>query len=87
MPLPARKNMSLREQETAAKVKCYDWNAKHQDRTTVTYEERLGSGEVIQTETNGQAFVMCCEAVIFVSNVSGAVSLDHCTVITEAVTP
>lgn len=86
MPLPKPKNMTLRERETAAKAQCYDWNAKHQGETSVTYEERLGSGETIQTHTNGQAFVMCCEAVIFVADVSGAVSLDHCTVIAEKVT-
>lgn len=84
MPLPKRKNMTLREQETAAKAQCYDWNAKHQEGVVVTYEERLGSGETIQTKTSGKAFVMCCEPVIFVEDVSGAVSLDHCTVVAES---
>jgi len=86
MPLPKRKNMSLREQETAAKAQCFDWNDKHQEGVAVTYEERLGSGETIQTKTNGKAFVMCCEPVIFVEDVLGAVSLDHCTVVTESAT-
>jgi len=81
MPLPKRKNMSLREMEQAAKAQCYDWNTKHQEGVLVTYEERLGSGETIQTKTRGNAFVMCCEPVIFVDDVSGAVSLDHCTVV------
>lgn len=86
MPLTKPKNMSLRAQETAAKAQCYDWNAKHQGDTRVTYEELLGSGETIQTVTSGGAFVMCCQAVIFVADVSGAVSLDHCTAIAETVT-
>ncbi|QED83624.1 hypothetical protein PSYTB_07965 [Pseudomonas amygdali pv. tabaci str. ATCC 11528] len=28
-----------------------------------------------------KAYVMCCEPVIMVEDVSGAVSLDHCTVV------
>lgn len=83
MPLPKRKNMTLREQEAAAKAQCYDWNATHQEGVTVNYEERLGSGETIQTKTCGKAFVMCCEPVIMVEDVSGAVSLDHCTFVAE----
>ncbi|NAP32654.1 hypothetical protein [Pseudomonas syringae] len=83
MPLPKPKNMTLREREAAAKVQCYDWNAEHQKGVTVTYEERLGSGETIQTKTCGGAFVMCCEPVIMVEDVSGAVSLDHCTVVVQ----
>lgn len=83
MPLPKPKNMTLRQREAAAKVQCYDWNAEHQEVVTVTYEERLGSGETIQTKTCGRAFVMCCEPVIMVEDVSGAVSLDHCTVVAE----
>ncbi|WOF81677.1 hypothetical protein P5704_027765 (plasmid) [Pseudomonas sp. FeN3W] len=83
MPHAKPKNMTLRQREVAAKAQCYDWNAEHQEGVTVTYEERLGSGETIQTKTCGRAFVMCCEAVIMVEDVSGAVSLDHCTVVTE----
>ncbi|AUZ62158.1 hypothetical protein PRJ_5600 (plasmid) [Pseudomonas sp. XWY-1] len=83
MPLPKRKNMTLREQETAAKAQCHDWNTAHPEGAAVLYEELLGSGEKIQTRTCGKAFVMCCEPVIMVDDVSGAVSLDHCTVVTE----
>lgn len=81
MPQPKRKNMTLREQETAAKAQCYDWNTAHPEGAPVLYEELLGSGEKIKTKTCGKAFVMCCEAVIMVEDVSGAVSLDHCTVV------
>lgn len=83
MPLPKRKNMTLREQETAAKAQCHDWNTAHSEGATVLYEELLGSGEKIQTKTCGKAFVMCCEPVIMVQDVSGAVSLDHCAVVAE----
>ncbi|NMZ14663.1 hypothetical protein HBO07_25660 [Pseudomonas proteolytica] len=75
--------MIFRQREAAAKVQCYDWNAEHQEGVTVIYEERLGWGETIQTKTCGRAFVMCCEPVIMVEYVSGAVSLDHCTVVAE----
>lgn len=81
MPLPKRKNMTLREQEAAAKAQCHDWNSQYTEGVTVKYEELLGSGETIQTKTRGRAFVMCCEPVIMVEDVSGAVSLDHCAVI------
>lgn len=27
MPKPKRPNMTLREQEDAAKIQCYDWNS------------------------------------------------------------
>lgn len=77
MPKPNR--MSLREQETHAKAQCYDWNQKHTGETLVSYEELLGRGETHRAVTNGQAFVMSCQAVIFVEGISGAVSLDHCT--------
>lgn len=83
MPKPKRPNTTLREQEDAAKIQCYDWNAQYKEGVTVTYEELLGSGESIQTKTCGRAFVMCCEPVIMVEDVSGAVSLDHCTVVAE----
>lgn len=66
MPKPKRPNMTLREQEDAAKIQCYDWNAQYKEGVTVTYEELLGSGESIQTKTCGRAFVMCCEPVIMV---------------------
>lgn len=56
---------------------------QYKEGVTVTYEELLGSGESIQTKTCGRAFVMCCEPVIMVEDVSGAVSLDHCTVVAE----
>lgn len=79
----SRKNMSLREQETAAKAQCHDWNAAHPEGVAVLYEELLDSGEKIQTKTRGKAFVMCCDPVIMVEGVSGAVSLDHCTVIAD----
>lgn len=82
MPLPKRKNMTLGQQETAAKAQCHDWNTAHPEGATVLYEERLGSGRKIQTRTCGKAFVMCCEPVIMVEDVSRAVSLDHCSVVT-----
>ncbi|HBO1483922.1 MULTISPECIES: hypothetical protein [Pseudomonas] len=42
MPKPKRPNMTLREQEDAAKIQCYDWNAQYKEGVTVTYEELLG---------------------------------------------
>lgn len=83
MTLPKRTNMTLREQETAAKAQCHDWNTAHPEGAAVLYEELLGSGEKIKTKTCDKAFVMCCEPVIMVENVSGAVSLDHCTVVAD----
>jgi hypothetical protein len=81
--MPARKQMSLKQMEVEAKAKCFDWNAKHQEGTTVSYESVLGRGETLRTKTNGEAFVSSCEAVIFIEGVSGYVSLDHCTAVSE----
>lgn len=57
MSLPKRKNMTLREQETAAKAQCHDWNTTHPEGAAVFYEELLGSGEKIKTKTRGKAYV------------------------------
>jgi len=77
--LPDGSNPSAAIVQSASDVQC----SRLLKTTTVTYEELLGSGESIQTKTCGRAFVMCCEPVIMVEDVSGAVSLDHCTVVAE----
>lgn len=79
--MPAPKRMSLRAQETQAKAQCYDWNKKYPAGVCVSYQELLGRGETHRAKTTGAAFVMCCQAVIFVEGLSGAVSLEHCTAV------
>ncbi|BAW26885.1 MULTISPECIES: hypothetical protein [Pseudomonas] len=79
MPQPS--NRTFEEQELHAKAQCYDWNSDYPKGALVSYEELLGQGETHRAETRGKAWVMCGQAVIFVDGLSGAVSLDHCTVI------
>lgn len=83
--MPSEKAIETQKHDPAraAKAQCHDWNTAHSEGATVLYEELLGSGEKIQTKTCGKAFVICCEPVIMVEDVSGAVSLDHCTVVAE----
>ncbi|PMY80293.1 hypothetical protein C1X72_15505 [Pseudomonas sp. FW306-2-2C-D06B] len=79
MPKPT--NMSFEEQELHAKAQCHDWNTDYPHGALVSYEELIGQGETHRAETRGKAWVMCGQAVIFVDGLSGAMSLDHCTVI------
>lgn len=81
--MPQRKQMSLKQMETQAKAKCFDWNNQHPDGATVSYESVLGRGETHRCKTEGKAFVSSCEAVIYIEDVSGYVSLEHCTVVAE----
>ncbi len=81
--MAARKQMSLKQMEVQAKAACFDWNAKYPDGTLVSYESIVGRGETKRVQTAGEAFVSSCEAVVFVSGISGYVSLDHCTAIQE----
>lgn len=76
--MPARKQMSLKQMEIHAKALCFDWNEKYPEGTTVDYESTRGSGVTLRAETKGEAFVSSCEAVIFISGVSGYVSVEHC---------
>jgi len=76
--MPARKQMSLKQMEIHAKALCFDWNEKNPPGTTVDYESTRGSGKTQRAETKGEAFVSGCEAVVFISGVSGYVSVEHC---------
>ncbi|EMT5600126.1 hypothetical protein ACF8LF_00015 [Pseudomonas putida] len=79
MPQPS--NRTFEEQELHAKAQCFDWNSDYPHGALVSYEELYGQGETHRDETRGKAWVMCGQAVIFVAGLSGAVSLDHCTVV------
>lgn len=81
--MPAQKRMSLKQMETQAKAQCFDWNAKYPEGTTVSYESILGRGETCRTTTKGEAFVSSCTAVVYVQDVSGYVSLEHCTPVAD----
>ncbi len=54
------------------------WNAAH--RPGVEVNVRLDSGEVRETRTTSEAYVMCGQAVIFLLGVRGCYSLDCVTV-------
>ena len=79
--MPKPKQMTLRQQEAHAKQLVADWNDKHPAGTVVDYEDLLDSGDYVRTKTSGKAMVMCCEAVVFLEDWSGAVSVEHCKVI------
>ncbi|MCE1020950.1 MULTISPECIES: hypothetical protein [Pseudomonas] len=79
MPKPT--TMSFEQQELHAKAQCHDWNTTYKHGALVSYAEIYGQGETHRAETRGNAWVMCGQAVIFVDGLSGAVSLDHCTVV------
>lgn len=83
--MPPRKQMSLKQMEANAKAACFDWNNKYPAGATVSYESVLGRGETHRCKTNGKAFVSSCEAVIFIEDVSGYVSLEHCTALADEV--
>jgi hypothetical protein len=76
--------MNVRQQEVHAKAQCHDWNTQNPNGAVVSYEELYQKGETHRGHTCGKAFVMSCQAVIFVDGISGAVSLDHCTVVEAA---
>lgn len=79
--MPARKRMSLRQQEAHANDQVAAWNAKHPVGTVVSFEEVIGRGETHRSKTRSEAVVMCCEAVVWIEAQGSCVSLDHCTAI------
>lgn len=83
--MPAQKRMSLKQMEVQAKALCFDWNETSPAGTTVDYESVLGSGNTVRTKTRGAAFVSSCSAVVFLEDVSGYVSIEHCTPVAEQV--
>lgn len=85
--MPARKQMSLKQMETIAKAKVYDWNERHPNGAFVSYESIIGQGETHRGWARGGAMVQSCEAVIFIEGYSGFVSLEHCTVLDAEVMP
>lgn len=83
--MAAQKRMSLKQMEVHAKALCFDWNEKHPAGTTVDFESVRASGKTVRTKTNGAAFVSSCSAVVFLQDVSGYVSIEHCTPVAEEV--
>ncbi|WP_240998617.1 hypothetical protein [Pseudomonas viridiflava] len=81
--MPAQKRMSLKQMEVQAKALCFDWNETSPAGTTVDYESVLGSGKTVRTKTRGAAFVSSCSAVVFLEDVSGYVSIEHCTPVAD----
>lgn len=70
-------NYSTRYSELNEHRKVDAWNLAH--RPGVTVDVRLDSGEVRETKTTSEAYVMCGQAVIFLLGVRGCYSIDCVT--------
>lgn len=77
--MPKPKQMTLRQMEAHANNLVANWNQKYPPGTAVDYEDLLDSGDSVRTTTTSKAMVMSCEAVVFLEDWSGAVSIEHCT--------